>query len=431
MLLLPLTIRASDRSAAARNISLGMVLGVVVGLLAIGSLPTSAADSTTSSDSGAAAASDAALSDRDGDWLLDDFEKQWGVSDPDDPDSDGDGLRDSAEDDDGDRVSALGEQRFGTDPSNADSDGDGVPDGDDDSDGDGLADALQQDQRAVPDPLVPTPEEAWWDRPVSYDEGCHGGIFDPELYPCVFGDVGSDRTVAIFGDSHALQWLPALIGAGKEDGWQVVTLTKSACPSADVVFQRAAQYDGADPSCSTWRSRALEWIAENEPQLVMLSSAGRQYKLVDAKGALVPDESRTQHWQDGLARVLQAIPTTTTAVVLADTPQLKANPASCLPEHPRDISACVTARDVAAGTELDDAERTTAEHEGAIFDSLNDKVCSYDPCPVVIEEVMMWRNNAHITATFAALLAPSMGDVLERAYQQHLARPSGGQGDEG
>ena len=395
------------------------VLALAMGLALLSSLPAIAADTTPQPD----------VIDTDGDGLLDAFERRWGSSSAESSDTDEDGLSDAAEDLDGDGLSALGEQRFGTDPQNPDSDGDGIGDGAEDSDSDGVADALQQDQRALPAGLHPTPDDAWWDRPVSYDEGCHGGIFDPEPYTCVYGDVAASRSVAIFGDSHALQWLPALIGAGETDGWQVVTLTKSACPAVDVVFERAPQYVDADPSCAQWRQRALEWIAQNTPDLVVISSAGRNYKLLDDTGKRVPDKERLRYWQDGLARTLAAIPAATTALVLADTPQLKANPASCLPEHPRDISACVTARAIAADTALDDAERATAERAGALFDSLNDQVCSYDPCPVVMEDIMMWRNNAHITATFAALLAPSMADLLGRAYEQHLilsgANPAG------
>lgn len=389
---------------------------VAFGLTLLLTAPAIAADHA---EPAATAAPEASL-DTDGDGLLDTFEDAWGASSATTSDSDGDGLSDSAEDDDGDGLGALGEQRYGTDPMNADSDGDGILDGDEDSDGDGTSDAVQQDQRPVPTSLEPAPDVAWWDRPVSYDEGCHGDIFDPELHACLYGDADAERSVALFGDSHALQWLPAVIGAGTDNRWQVVTLTKSACPAVDVVFERAPQYEGADPTCTQWRASALEWINQNEPDLVVISSAGRNYKLLDEKGRRVPDEARLGQWQAGLARTLAAFPAATTPLVLADTPQLKSNPAACLPENPRDLSACVTSRKDAADPALDDAERETVEQAGGLFDSLNGQVCSYDPCPVVIEDVMMWRNNAHITATFAALLAPSMADLLERAYEQHL-----------
>ena len=40
----------------------------------------------------------------------------------------------------------------------------------------------------------------------------------------------SKTTVVLFGDSHAMQWFPALNGLAKEHDWRLVGLTKAACP---------------------------------------------------------------------------------------------------------------------------------------------------------------------------------------------------------
>jgi hypothetical protein len=66
--------------------------------------------------------------DRDGDGLPDSIESLLGL-DPDDSDSDDDGVADGAEDSDRDRLSNTQEIASGTDPSRPDSDGDQWPDG--------------------------------------------------------------------------------------------------------------------------------------------------------------------------------------------------------------------------------------------------------------------------------------------------------------
>ncbi len=123
-------------------------------------------------------------------------------------------------------------------PGRPDSDGDGVSDGDEDADGDGVPDAAQTGSPPPPGRPRPSLEAAWWDRSSSYDDRCHNDAVDAELRTCTFGDPDGTRDVVLFGDSHALQWLPALVIAAGQEGWRVTTLTKAACPPAQVTFGR-------------------------------------------------------------------------------------------------------------------------------------------------------------------------------------------------
>ena len=255
-----------DWSRFARSALHVIVLAALLAL-SLGALPLTAQD--TGNDS-------------DGDGLRDRFEERWGVSDPASADSDGDGVIDAAEDVDGDRLSALGEQRYGTDPGNPDSDGDGRGDGDEDSDRDGDSDAREQDRRSTPRDLRPDPAAAYWDRPANYDDECHSDQFTFELRPCEFGDKDGEQTVVLFGDSHALQWLPALTGPARRQGWRVVTLTKAACPPAQILSGRKEAIAGE--SCERWREKALRWIRTNKPEVALLAGGSRIYKLVDNRG---------------------------------------------------------------------------------------------------------------------------------------------------
>lgn len=360
-----------------------------------------------------AVAAAAGTGDSDGDGLWDRFEERWGVTDPQKRDTDRDGIKDGLEDEDGDRLSALGEQRFKTDPTDPDSDGDGVRDGAEDLDGDGTSNAADQDRRPVPKDLAPDPSEAFWDVPESYSNGCHTSADSAIIRPCSYGRKKAPTRVAIFGDSHALQWLPALDKAGRQESWAITSLTKSACPSVDVTFSGAAYDEFAKP-CRRWRAAALEWLTENPHAVVIISNAGR-YPLTDEAGERVYGEAKEPLWQSGLERVIAALPPQTQAVVLADTPNLTRNPVSCLAQPGVMISECTSRRGQALLPEHDEAERATAQANGAIFASLTENVCPYDPCPVVSESTLMWRNESHLTATFAQQLWPAMRDIVAGA----------------
>lgn len=358
--------------------------------------------------------------DTDGDGLWDRFEERWGATDPQMRDSDRDGIKDALEDEDGDRLSNLGEQRFKTDPTDPDSDDDGVRDGQEDFNGNGVPDVREQDARPVPKGLTPAPDEAFWDLPKSYSNGCHTSADSALIRPCTYGRDDAPTRVAIFGDSHALQWLPALDKAGRREGWAITALTKSACPSVDVTFSGAAYDEYAKP-CRRWRSAALEWLAENPHEVVIISNAGR-YPLTDEAGQRVRGDAKEPLWQAGLERVLQALPADTTSVVLADTPNLRRNPVTCLAQPGVLISDCTTRRGQALFPEHDAAERETAEANDAVFASLTENVCPYDPCPVVSESTLMWRNESHLTATFAQQLWPPVRDIVRDALERSAER---------
>jgi hypothetical protein len=350
-------------------------------------------------------------SDKDGLW--DRWELRWGVTDPNRRDSDRDGIRDGLEDEDGDRLSNAGEMRFRTDPTDPDTDGDGIRDGGEDHNGNGVRDALEQDRRPVPDDLRPSLDEAFWDVPASYSNGCHTGAYSAVVRPCVYGDEDGEVKVGIFGDSHALQWLPALDKAGRAQGWQVTTLTKTACPSVDVEFSGAA-FEGTQKSCRRWRAGALRWLRSNRQHVLIVTNSGR-YPLVNEAGQRIYAPDKVPLWQAGLTRTLQALPRKTTAVVLADTPNLRINPVSCLKQSGVVVSDCVTRRAATRVPEHDEGEREAALAAGAIYHELHPVVCPYDPCPILNGRTLMWRNESHLTASYAAQLAPAVRGLVERA----------------
>ena len=348
--------------------------------------------------------------DSDGDQLTDAFETRWGVTDPLADDSDGDGLLDPAEDPDGDQLGNLGEQRYGTSPSSADTDGDGIRDGAEDRDHDGVSDAREQDARPVPKLLRPSLGHARWDLPANYGNGCHSGPYGTAIHPCVLGDPSGGVRITLFGDSHALQWLPALERLAKRLHWRIVAITKSACPSVDVSFQEP-YFPGALRTCRIWRDRGERWIRSHRQDLVIIANS-RGYRLIDTHGKLIPKARGDEWWRRGLGRTLRSMPSGPRLLVLGDTPLPGTDVPVCLRAHPRRIDACERSRHRSTSSGHDAAERAAAVANGATFSSLSGTVCSYDPCPVVVGGLLIWRDRSHLTATYARQLAPSLGSVV-------------------
>jgi hypothetical protein len=348
--------------------------------------------------------------DRDKDGLRDGFEKKYGITSPVKRDSDGDGVIDSAEDNDGDKLGNLGEQRFGTNPKKKDTDNDGIRDGQEDNDRDGRSNAREQDQRRLPSNLKPTLDDARTNAPNSR-RNCLTKAGFSSAKRCWFGLDGSDTRVALLGDSHALMWLPAFERAAKNEGWRLVTLLKGGCtPMLGTMNTGQYQLDRGQ-SCRTWRKNAYAWINDHPVDLLVIAHAD-SYQIVDTRGRPITGADKPKTWKAGAKKTLDSLAKPSRVMLMGDIPRNIDNPIKCLFKNPRNISACVSPMETRPKRTIEVALRTAASHKGAQFRTLFGKICTYGPCPLVQGNILMWRDRHHVTATFANKLTPSVRSML-------------------
>ena len=354
-----------------------------------------------------------AASDSDGDGLRDTFENRAGVTSAKDADSDDDGVIDAAEDHDGDRLSDRGEQKFGSHPGLRDSDGDGTPDGQEDADGDGRSNAAEQDLRPVPSDLRPSLEDAVAD--VSpYKAGCQATQGSSAIITCSYGPAESTTTVVLMGDSHAMQLATPIKAVAEENGWRLTTLVKKACPPVLGIHNRAQRWLDDGASCRNWRRNALDWLSEQSPDHIILAHSDG-YAISTYDGQRIRFDARARVWQEGMKRTLGQLPPGSDVLLLGDIPYNRVNPVECLKRNPRNVSKCVTSRQPLKKRVIEKALRDAAMAKGARFETFYNKVCSYDPCPIIQGDVLMYRDRGHLTATFAEQLTPTFRKMLTRA----------------
>ena len=325
--------------------------------------------------------------DPDGDRLQNRFEIRTTRTDPRAMDSDRDGLMDSVEDDDRDDLSNAGEQRYGTDPAKADTDRDGVGDWHEDADRDGRPDGLRQDRRRVPRGLQPglgqPPETGATAR-------CHQDTTGSKVLVCD-RHTGSGKLVVVIGDSHAWHWREGLDKVARSRDWNLLFITKSACPVADI--QTRSGYR----SCPGWREAAFDRVKSLAPALVIVSQHDG-YRIAGAES----DTDNTRRWRKGLARSLRRLDRMVDDVILlGDTSRFRSDPVACLRRHRTDLSRCSVRRSVAANRQRFATDRAAARAAGVRYRDTWRLTCPYDPCPLVIDDVRVARNGTHITSAFA------------------------------
>lgn len=260
--------------------------------------------------------------------------------------------------------------------------------------------------------ITPAPLEATADTPDAYGRGCQVRAASAEPVSCEYGDPQGELTIALVGDSKALQWINALDEIGKTRGWRVVTFTKSACSFTDATIT----FDGEIyESCSTWNDAVLEELTSDPPDLIV-TSQGKQTALDDRDDA---DSNQSREAMiDGLVRRWSLLTASgSQVVVLADTPQPGMNVYECAAENPDHLTACAFDRADAVRASAAPTQQLAVEQTDVVWIDLTDAICPVDRCAAVIGNALVYRQGSHLTATYVESLAPRLEAALEEIVE--------------
>ncbi len=264
--------------------------------------------------------------------------------------------------------------------------------------------------------------EARDDLPDVYDSGCHAAMEDAEAVGCESGSEEAPVSVALYGDSHAAHWQPALQRAAEENGWRVLTLTKSSCSFVEVTtYSRALGRDYAE--CDQWRASALKRLTAFSPDVVLTSSSSGY--------PLTPDE-----WSWGSRQAFGRLAALDGVVVnIRDVPQPRVEVPGCLA---RAVSApWPTARapwrtdggpcDFPKSPHRNEAAREAQEAAAALFPgvldvSADDAICPGRLCRAEVDGAIRYRDDHHLTATFSRSLAPFLSATVRDALSRSKPR---------
>ncbi|MFM2072686.1 MAG: hypothetical protein RLZZ623_2950 [Actinomycetota bacterium] len=242
----------------------------------------------------------------------------------------------------------------------------------------------------VPANLRPALDKVYNDRPALYADGCVAIGVDDVVNACRYGDTAASTKVVLYGDSHAAQWFPPFEEIATAAGFQLIVLTKGGCPTAEVYMPTAT----LRRTCPIWRDKAIQVIADERPDMVVVS-ASSHYPNTDEEWAIGFDTT-----------VARLAPLTPRLLVLGDNPSSKTEPAACLSAHLHDVHACTTTRERATQPGHRDAEAQVAARYHATFVDTTDWLCTIDSCPVILGDILIFRDNTHLTTVAATWFRP-------------------------
>lgn len=276
----------------------------------------------------------------------------------------------------------------------------------------------------VPVNLEPELINAKKDRPLSYIDRCHTQQnLPPSALPCVYGDTSSHTTIALFGDSHALSWFPAMNIVAKRNGWKLLSLTMSACSPADIPAWNPSN-NSVMKNCALWRADSLKRITEAKPLIVVVAGT-RGFVTIDSKGKPLKGDAKTTVWRAGMKRTIDQLKLASHNIIyIADLPQSLVDPPVCLSAHPKNALQCATPVAKAIQNDWISQETAMTIEEGISFIDPGLWICPTSPCPVILGNLLIYMDSGHLTATFSAALASKLQKAISLATGIPLPTPS-------
>ena len=253
------------------------------------------------------------------------------------------------------------------------------------------------------------------------------------LEPCLYGTGEQPAQVALWGDSHAPAQIPALDVAAKERGLSVALYAADGCPPIDE-FQ--VYWIGQDHSCTQYLDATYPAvIGDPHIELVVLSMRSPIYTegwlpyglaerdrtplLIGDRSAPLPDGTdRAAFYFAGLERTVAALRAANKDVALVyPTPEAGFSvPNALVRMSIRDeVSDPTLAREVfdaRAANIVKEYDRLVELH-GVIPIRLDNVLCDAKTCNLVMNDVPVFRDSNHFSATTARSLAPEFGAVID------------------
>lgn len=241
--------------------------------------------------------------------------------------------------------------------------------------------------------------------PEIYAAGCDRGFDNTAVLKCIGGNESGKRVGVLLGDSHAGQWLSVFHQVFLEEGWQLVFMTKSACPivNQEFFYERIGRIYR---ECEIWREAVMDRLEGMKPDLVVVSGS-ENYPFSD-------DE-----WRNGsLSAVGNLARLSGRVVILRDTPLPRFDVPACLARKAWQpklyATACTYRRDGAQSSRLMVLHQEMAGFwPNVSFLDMTPYICDSPVCEVVEGDLIKFRDGNHLSDKYARTLTPHLRALLK------------------
>lgn len=233
---------------------------------------------------------------------------------------------------------------------------------------------------------------------------CWSGLGDPGFHQCTVGSPGATgERFLVLGDSHSNALLAAYDSLGRTTDWTFDLAGHAGCyPTTRTLHGPGSARD----ACDAWRAAALEAIEGAHDYDAIIVTRRRLEE---------PDPERRERDVEALVEAWNLAPEGVPVLVLPDNPRMDRDFVACLEsEGPRRAHVC--GAPVADALPPDLLWDAADQARDARVVDLTRAYCADGQCSPVIGSVIVYRPDGHhVSATYAATVAPFLEQGIEAA----------------
>lgn len=248
--------------------------------------------------------------------------------------------------------------------------------------------------------LLPDPSAAGTDDDNRTE--CWSTVGVAALATCSVGpQSGYAKRVFAVGDSHNNALLTAYERVAALNNWRIDVAGHNGCYwTARVQDDPVQDYEDA---CTAWKANVTAFLDEQAPyDAIFATYSTNSWPVIPLADETVDSATvagLTSVWSEQAARG-------TKILGIRDNPGAREDVVQCVEQHRTGANSfCAQPRSAAQGR-FDGITPAVAATPGAALIDLSDLSCTADDCLVIVGNAVVYRDQDHLTSTFASTLAP-------------------------
>ena len=230
---------------------------------------------------------------------------------------------------------------------------------------------------------------------------------------CAWGSKTATRTIFLFGDSQAAQWVPALNALGLDLGWKIIMLGLSQC--SPWVDPQKLYYTGTSlAACTKFRNEEFRAINKTHPAIVIPDGLELDY----GKGKYATPAQFVGELQT-MATALK--PSGAKLVFLSPLPGFypdftNETPATCLTAHAGNIQTCLYSPTQMVSYELLTGFKAIAASTQGAVANVTPLFCTTAKCAIFVKagntNHLVFYNDYHINRWYSLWISQALETIL-------------------